>query len=109
MADAKAFVDGLIAAHKVVVFSKTYCPHCQGALTALKSFSPTGMHVEQIENRPDMDAIQDYLKSITGARSVPRVFVGHKFLGGGDETRSKAGTGQLLQLLKDAGALPRDI
>eukprot|EP00922_Rhytidocystis_sp_ex-Travisia-forbesii_P042351 GHVS01063266.1.p2 GENE.GHVS01063266.1~~GHVS01063266.1.p2 ORF type:complete len:107 (+),score=18.38 GHVS01063266.1:94-414(+) len=105
MATAKEFVDGLIAKHKVVVFSKTYCPHCRGAIAALKNFNPTGMHVEELDTNPRMDSIQDYLKLITGARSVPRVFVGQEFLGGGDETRTKAGSGELLELLKKAGAV----
>ena len=33
-----------------------------------------------------MDDIQDALAEITGARSVPRVFVGGAFIGGGDDT-----------------------
>lgn len=45
-------------------------------------------HVEQIENNPYCDAIQDYMKEKTGARSVPRVFVNGKFFGGGDDTVS---------------------
>ena len=43
----------------------------------------------------DMDAIQDYLKELTGARSVPRVFINGKFYGGGDETSAGAKNGDL--------------
>ena len=53
----------------------------------------------------DGDAIQDYLKKITGARSVPRVFIGGKCIGGGSETRSLQDQGKLVPLLKEAGAL----
>eukprot|EP00922_Rhytidocystis_sp_ex-Travisia-forbesii_P023079 GHVS01033895.1.p1 GENE.GHVS01033895.1~~GHVS01033895.1.p1 ORF type:complete len:107 (+),score=24.32 GHVS01033895.1:536-856(+) len=103
--DAKAFVDGLIAKHKVTVFAKTFCPHCQGAIAALQNFKPTEMYVEQLDNNANMDPIQDYLKTLTGARSVPRVFVGQKFIGGGEETRAKAANGELLLLLKGIGAV----
>lgn len=33
---AKEFVDGVIKGHKVVVFSKTYCPYCKMAKDVLK-------------------------------------------------------------------------
>lgn len=46
-------------------------------------------HVEQIEDNPFCDTIQDYLKTKTGARSVPRVFINGKFFGGGDDTVRK--------------------
>ena len=52
----------------------------------------------------DGSAIQDYLLKLTGARSVPRVFVGGKCIGGGTETQDLHKTGQLATLLKDAGA-----
>lgn len=47
-------------------------------------------HVEQIENNPHCEAIQDYMKQKTGARSVPRVFINGRFFGGGDATVSAA-------------------
>ena len=53
----------------------------------------------------DGDAIQDYLLKITGARSVPRVFVGQQCIGGGTETREAHEKGTLVPLLKKAGAL----
>ena len=44
----------------------------------------------------DGDAIQDYLLKITGARSVPRVFVGQQCIGGGTETREAHEKGTLV-------------
>ena len=66
---AKAFVDEKIASDKVVVFSKSYCPFCTKAKTALNS---TGVKYTllEIEDLPDMDDIQDYLRSLSGIRSV---------------------------------------
>nr|CAD2143192.1 unnamed protein product [Meloidogyne enterolobii] len=84
MADVtpKSFVDSLIKTNKVVVFSKSYCPYCTKAKEALTTFSlvPGTMEVVEIEDRGDCDKIQDYLKEITGQRSVPRVFIGGNFL-----------------------------
>lgn len=56
-------------------------------------------------NTDDGDAIQDYLKKITGARSVPRVFIGGKCIGGGSETRALQDQGKLIPALKECGAL----
>ncbi|KAK5971787.1 putative glutaredoxin [Trichostrongylus colubriformis] len=105
--NAKAYVDGLLQAHKVVVFSKSYCPYCHKARAALESqnIKPEALHWVEIDGRPDCSEIQDYLKSLTGARSVPRVFINQKFIGGGDETAAAAKNGTLAKLLKEAQAI----
>lgn len=106
---AKAFVQDRITTHKVVVFSKTYCPFCIKAKKALGQFlQPNEMEVVELDNLPAGDNIidiQDALYEVTGARSVPRVFVGGKFIGGGDDTAAKAANGELQQLLVAAGAI----
>jgi len=62
-----------------------------------------GSRTGQLENRDDMDEIQDELGSITGARSVPRVFVDGEFIGGGDDTAAMASNGQLRALFERKG------
>ncbi|KAG2446535.1 hypothetical protein HYH02_008522 [Chlamydomonas schloesseri] len=94
-----------VASHKVLVYSKTYCPYCVKAKNALNQFIPGKYTVVELEDRPDMDAMQDALLDITGGRSVPRVFIGGKFLGGGDDTAAAAANGKLEKLLREAGAL----
>ncbi|GBF90226.1 hypothetical protein Rsub_03359 [Raphidocelis subcapitata] len=101
---ASAFVKDTIKANKVVVFSKTYCPYCVKAKRALQQLT-TNFHVVELDQRGDGDAIQDALLDLTGARSVPRVFVAGKFIGGGDDTAAKAASGELKTLLADVGAL----
>lgn len=59
----------------------------------------------QLDERQDGDAIQDYLNQLTGGRSVPRVFVGGNFIGGGDDTVAKQQSGELKKILQQAGAL----
>nr|ACL28161.1 hypothetical protein [Dunaliella viridis] len=85
---AKQFVQQAIAEHKCVVFSKTHCPFCAKAKSALKQFT-SQFTVIELDARPDGDEIQDVLKEMTGGRSVPRVFIGGKFIGGGDDTLSQ--------------------
>ena len=39
----------------------------------------------EIENEPEMQAIQNHMGKITGGSTVPRIFIGGKFVGGCDE------------------------
>lgn len=81
---AKAIVDEAIAANSVMVFSKSYCPYCIKAKRALESVLPREkISVMELESRADCADIQDYLMSITGGRSVPRVFVPATLLAAG--------------------------
>ena len=64
------FVERMIAENKVMVFSKSYCPFCKMAKDALKSTGLKDYTVEELDNRDDGDAIQDYLRSKTGSRTV---------------------------------------
>jgi len=64
--------------------------------TNIKSQIYSGLEasVVEIESRPDCSDIQDYCKELTGARSVPRVWVDQKLVGGADavEKAYKDGT-----------------
>ena len=88
-----------------MVFSKSYCPYCAKAKNALSNYQLKSYKVLELDERDDCDAIQDYLGQLTGARSVPRVFVGGKFIGGGDDTVAAHTKGTLKQMLEDAKAL----
>ena len=59
----------------------------------------------QLDQRGDGDSLQDYLLELTGGRSVPRVFVDGKFIGGGDDTARLAANGELRQLLASKGII----
>jgi glutaredoxin 3 len=97
---AKAVVDEAIRANPVMVFSKSYCPYCTRAKRALESVLPREkITVMELDQRPDCGDIQDYLLSITGGRSVPRVFIAGTFIGGGDDTEAMARSGKLKELL----------
>ncbi|XP_071793965.1 uncharacterized protein [Asterias amurensis] len=104
MSGAKQFVDAAIVDNKVVVFSKTYCPYCKMAKSALDKCGGKYKVIE-LENRSDADAIQDYLLKLTGGRSVPRVFIGGKFVGGGTEVEQLKKDNKLTPMLQAVGAL----
>ncbi|XP_065066657.1 uncharacterized protein LOC135692459 [Rhopilema esculentum] len=101
----KQLVDKMIAENKVMVFSKTYCPFCNMAKDALKKAGLSNFTVLELEDRSDCSDIQDYLKSKTGSRTVPQVFIAGKYIGGGSECKQLQSQGKLKKMLQDAGAL----
>ena len=85
-----------------MVFSASYCPYCTKAKQALAS---VGAHATVVEldlapwkgfSKAD---VQAELGRLTGATSVPRVFINGKFIGGGDDTARLAASGQLAKMI----------
>lgn len=86
----------IIGLTPVVVFSKSWCPFCTKAKEALRQAGVYFQVLELDELDPQTGAkIQEALGEITGAQSVPRVFVGGRCIGGGDETAELAERGEL--------------
>ena len=101
---AEEFVKKAIEA-PVVVFSKTYCPYCT---RVKKMFSEAGvkdLYVIELDERGDCSEVQDILLRMTGARTVPRVFIGGKSIGGSDEVAVMVKNDSLVPALKKAGAI----
>lgn len=101
---AKELIEGKVKAKKVMMFSKSYCPYCTMAKKALehyigKELKEEDYEVLEMENRDDCGELQAELKKITGASSVPRVFINGKFVGGGSEVQALEKSGELKQLL----------
>uniref|UniRef100_A0A7S0LVD6 Glutaredoxin domain-containing protein n=1 Tax=Cryptomonas curvata TaxID=233186 RepID=A0A7S0LVD6_9CRYP len=97
-ADLKGTVTKLIDDNTVMVFSKTYCPYCTKAKKTLDGLN-VKYQVLELDGRDDGAQIQDIMGELTGARSVPRVFIKGKFVGGGDDVVAKAASGELQKLL----------
>lgn len=69
---AQEFVKAQIKGDKVVVFLKPSCPFCVTAKDVLSKYKLKTGHLDfiDISGRSDMNSIQDYLKQITGGRTV---------------------------------------
>ncbi|CAL2030044.1 unnamed protein product [Caenorhabditis brenneri] len=104
---SKEFVNQHIQSSKVLIFCKSACSCSKKAQATFESISlkPEAVKWVEIDKREDCAEIQDYLESLTGARSVPRVFFNGKFFGGGDATVAAANSGELVKLLQGVGAL----
>eukprot|EP01062_Namystynia_karyoxenos_P028458 TRINITY_DN21568_c0_g1_i1.p3 TRINITY_DN21568_c0_g1~~TRINITY_DN21568_c0_g1_i1.p3 ORF type:complete len:106 (+),score=32.57 TRINITY_DN21568_c0_g1_i1:89-406(+) len=92
-------IDGVIAAHPLVVFQSSYCPYCSQAVQALRS---AGLQPHVVEVSA---GIKGQLRAKTGQSSVPQVFAKGQFVGGCNDgglggTLPLLRSGRLQQLLK---------
>ncbi|OIV98384.1 hypothetical protein TanjilG_16711 [Lupinus angustifolius] len=92
------FIDKTISSHKIVIFSKSYCPYCKRAKAAFKELNQVP-YVVELDERDDGSKIQDILNNIIGRRTVPQVFINGKHLGGSDDTVQAYESGRLAKLL----------
>lgn len=92
-------VKDLIQSHKVIIFSKSYCPFC----LKVKKLFENELHVPfkaiELDHDKEGISIQDYLKTITGQKTVPSVFIQGQHIGGCDSTYAAHQKGQLQALL----------
>ena len=101
--EIRAFIESEHSTHKVVVWSKVYCPYCSQTKTLLTSLPNLGrndIQVHELDQHPQGDAIQRELYAMSGQRTVPNVFVRGQHVGGNDDTQRAHRTGQLAKLLQ---------
>ncbi|XP_019583463.2 glutaredoxin-1 [Rhinolophus sinicus] len=104
---AQEFVNGKIHPGKVVVFIKPTCPYCRRTKELLLQFpfKQGTLEFVDITATGNTEQIQDYLKHLTGARTVPRVFIGKECIGGCTDLEKMHQSGELLKRLEQIGAL----
>ena len=73
-----------------MVFSKSYCPYCTQAKSALDQIN-VKYGVIELDNIDEGAAIQAELLAMSGQRTVPNVYVKGSHLGGCDDTLSAVG------------------
>ena len=75
---SQAFVNSKIQSEKLVVFIKPTCPYCRWTQELLSQlpFKQGLLEFVDITANGDTTEIQDYLQQLTGARTVPWVFIG---------------------------------
>uniref|UniRef100_A0A8D0DK50 Glutaredoxin-1 n=1 Tax=Salvator merianae TaxID=96440 RepID=A0A8D0DK50_SALMN len=104
---AEQFVKSKLAPNKVVVFGKPGCPYCHKAMDLLNELRLKPGHMEYVDltARSDTNEIQNYFQQTTGARTVPRIFIGEKCIGGYTDLESLYRSGELKSMLEKIGAL----
>ncbi|KAL1189110.1 Glutaredoxin-C4 [Cardamine amara subsp. amara] len=96
------FVKKTISSHKIVIFSKSYCPYCKRAKSVFRELDQVP-YVVELDEREDGWSIQTALGEIVGRRTVPQVFINGKHIGGSDDTVDAHESGELAKLLGVSG------
>jgi glutaredoxin 3 len=100
------FVTKEIDSHKVVIFSKTYCPYCSAAKDLLlNQVKAEGAQVYELDTMDNGADIQAALLELTGQRTVPNIFINQQHIGGNDSVQSAYRSGKLQELLNQPSKL----
>lgn len=99
--DIEAWFNYYVHHYRVVVFAKSFCPYCDHAIDTLHQYTSSVCAV-MIDHSSFMNEIQNTFQNKTGARSVPRIFIGGKFVGGCDDILRLDEQNKLQQLIKKA-------
>lgn len=99
LAKAKAFVEKDIAEHKVVVYAKSWCPHCNAtkALLGKDEFKGVSILIRDIDtiDEPSGPVLSKALKEMTDQGSVPNIFIDGKQIGGNSDIQAMYANGTL--------------
>ena len=83
-------------------------PYCTKAKKILGKYKLNGYKVVEIDTTDSADEYLKILGDMTGAHTVPRVFINGTCIGGGDDTEKLEKNGELEPKLKEAGALENE-
>ena len=82
-------INSLRNTYPVLVFSKTYCPHCTAAKELIKGAGGSNhLHVVELDVDPLGNEQVQALQDITNQTTVPNIFFGGKHYGGADDIRA---------------------
>jgi len=98
LATTKAFIEKDIANNKVVVYAKTWCPHCKATKELL-----AGKYGEVKTLIRDLDIMDDpsgpclakALTNYSGQTSVPNIFINGEHFGGNSDLQEAHTNGSL--------------
>ncbi|XP_026803055.1 glutaredoxin 2 isoform X2 [Pangasianodon hypophthalmus] len=93
------FIQDVVSHNCVVIFSKTTCPYCKMAKNVFNQIGATYKVIE-LDKHNDGQQLQEALAQMSGARTVPRVFINGQCIGGGSDTRQLHEQGKLLPLIE---------
>ncbi|KAM9383967.1 glutaredoxin 2 isoform 2-T2 [Pholidichthys leucotaenia] len=93
------YVQEVVSQNCIVIFSKTTCPYCKMAKNVFNEIGARYKVIE-LDEHNDGRSLQDALAKVTGARTVPRVFVNGNCIGGGSDTRQLHQQGKLVPLIE---------
>ncbi len=83
---------------EVIMYSTNTCPFCD---RAEKLLNKKGVEVTRYKIDEDHSKLKEMLQRTNGARTVPQIFIGDKYVGGFDELSELDIMDELDELLAD--------
>ncbi len=74
------------------------CSFCDAAKALLKT---KNVEIEEFDIWKDSAKAKEMLQRTNGARTIPQIFIGDKYIGGNDQLQEANRSGKLDQFLKD--------
>jgi glutaredoxin 3 len=107
--DPDNLIDTYIKKNDVMVFAKSYCPHCKTSKSIIEllqhetshfaTWTENFLYLDQMDQ--DGKIIQNALHEKTGQRTVPNIFIGGKHIGGNTDLVNLYQSGELLIMIKE--------
>ena len=73
------------------------CSFCEAAKALLKT---KNVEIEELDIWKDPSKAKEMLQRTNGARSIPQIFVGDRYIGGNDQLQAANKNGELDKILK---------
>ena len=104
MSDTQQRIDSLVKGHEVVLFMKgtSRMPMCGFSGTVVKILDHVGVDFQDVNVLANEDVRQG-IKDYSNWPTIPQLYVKGEFVGGCDIIREMFETGELKQVLSDAG------
>ena len=83
---------------KVTMYTGDPCSFCDAAKALLKT---KNVEIEEFDIWKDSAKAKEMLQRTNGARTIPQIFIGDKYIGGNDQLQKANRSGKLDQFLKD--------
>ena len=99
--DLKTQIQEDIAANKVIVYSKTFCPFCDKTKELLNS-KGVAYKLHELDQLPNGADIQATLKTLTNQNTVPNIFINGAHIGGNSDLQALNSAGKLDEKLAAA-------
>ncbi|KAI8325876.1 hypothetical protein GQ54DRAFT_244483, partial [Martensiomyces pterosporus] len=96
------FVQATLQKNRMVVFSKSTCPHCMATKSVLDRYrAKHGLNytVVEVDLRNDRDDIERALRSLYERTTFPSVFIDGQCIGGNDDIQRLETLDTLAQVL----------
>ncbi|XP_028259868.1 glutaredoxin 2 isoform X2 [Parambassis ranga] len=97
------YVQEVVSQNCIVIFSKTTCPYCKMAKNVFNEIG-ANYKVIELDEHNDGRRLQEALAQVTGARTVPRVFINGNCIGGGSDTKQLHQQGKLVPLIEQCAS-----